>query len=135
MSESLISNLCDGVSFFVSGQSFDSESFVEFSLRFSAQDSTAPVFSDFVGSFVVVSFFGFDEFGEFLFVLVFNFGESNTGALFSANKLSESGFTFDDAVRNIHLSAQSWKIDNDFDWIGVVGDDNKVGLFAFDEVA
>ena len=59
------------------------------------------MFSDFVGSFVVVGFYGFDEFGEFLFVLVFDFGESNTGALFSADELSESGFTFNDAIRKV----------------------------------
>merc|ERR1712214_35407 len=131
---SLISNLCDSVSFFVSGQSFDSESFVEFSLRFSAQDSTAPVFSDFVGSFVVVGFYGFDEFGEFLFMLVFDFRESNTGALFSADELSESGFTFNDAVRNIHLSAQGWEVHDNFNWVDIVGDNDKLGLFSFNKV-
>jgi len=92
------------------------------------------VFSDFVSSFVVVGFYGFNEFSEFLFVLVFDFRESNTGALFSADELSESGFTFDDAVRNIHLSAQSWKVDDNFDWINIVSNDDKLGLFSFNKV-
>jgi hypothetical protein len=122
------------VGFLVPGHSFQSESFVEFGLRFSAQDSTAPVLSDFVGSFVVVGLYGFDEFGEFLFVLVFDFGESDTGALFSSDELSESGFAFDDTVRNVHLSAESWKVDDDFNWVDIVGDNDKLGLFSLDEV-
>ena len=84
--------------FFVSGHSFQSESFVEFGLRFGSQSSTAPVFPDFVGSFVVVGSDGFDELGQVRLVFGFDVFESNTGALFSADELSESGFAFNDAI-------------------------------------
>jgi hypothetical protein len=128
-------NLGDVVgSFLGSSHGFESESLVEFGLRFSAQNSATPVFPDFFGSFVVVSFNGFNQLGEFLFVLVLDFREGDTGALFSADQLSESGFTFDDAVWDVHLSAESWKVDNNLDWVDIVGDDNKLGLFSFDEV-
>jgi len=92
------------------------------------------VFSDFVGSFVVVGSDGFDELGQVRLVFGFDVFESNTGALFSADKLSESGFAFNDAVRDIHLSAKSWKVDNNFDWVDVVSDDNELSLFSFDQV-
>jgi len=92
------------------------------------------VFPDFFASFVVVSFNGFNQLGQVLFVLVVDFMESNGGASFSSDQLSESGFAFDDAVWNVHFSAESWKVNNDFDWVDVVGDENELGLFSFDEV-
>jgi len=130
-----LKNLVDVVgSFLGSSHGFESESLVELSFGLGAQKSPAPVLPDFFSSFVVVSFNGLDQLGEFLFVLVLDFRKRDTGALFSADELSESGFTFDDAVWNVHLSAQSWKVNNNFDWVDIVGDDNELSLFSFDEV-
>jgi len=67
-------------------------------------------------------------------VLVFDLAESNAGALFSADQLSESGFAFDDAVRDVHLSAQSWQVNDNFDWVDIVGDNDELSLFSLDEV-
>jgi len=66
-------------------------------------------------------------------VLVVHVSEGNSGASFSSDQLSESGLTFNDAIRNIHFSAERWKVNNDFDWVDVVGDHDKLGLFSFDE--
>ena len=38
------------------------------------------------------------------------------------------------SVRNIHLSAQGWKVDDNFNWVDIVGDNDKLGLFSFNEV-
>jgi hypothetical protein len=67
-------------------------------------------------------------------VFIVDFVESNGGTLFSADQLTESSFAFDNAVWNIHFSAQSWKINNDFDWINIVGNQNQLSLFPFDQV-
>jgi hypothetical protein len=126
--------LGQSLGFFVPGCGFESKSLVEFGLTLGAQKSTAPVLSDFFGSLIVVGGDGLDQLGQVLFVFVLDVSERDTGALFSANKLSESCLTLDNAVWNVHLSAKSWKIDNDFDWVDVVGNDNELGGFSFDEV-
>jgi len=129
--KNLVSN---GAGFLVPGHSFKTKSFIKLSLRFSSQNSTAPVLSDFISSFVVVSLNSLNEFSKLLFVLVFDLTKSDTGALFSADQLSESGFAFDDAVRDVHFSAQSWQVNDDFDWVDIVGDNDELSLFSLDEV-
>jgi hypothetical protein len=120
--------------FLAHSHSLDPGSFVSFSLRFSAHDSTAPVLPDFLSSFIVVSPDGLDDLTQVLLVLVVDFGKANGGALFSSDELSESGFAFDNAVWDVHLSAQSWEVDDDFDWVDVVGDEHELGLLSLDEV-
>jgi len=132
--QNILLNLFQNLSFFTLGHGCNSGSFVGFSLRFSAHDSTAPVFPDFFGSFVIVSFDDLDDFSQILFVFVVDFVEGDGGTLFSADQLTESGFAFDNAVWDVHFSAQSWKVDNDFDWIDVVGDQNQLSLFPFNQV-
>ena len=66
-------------------------------------------------------------------MLVVDVGEGHSGASSSSNELSESGLAFDDAVWNVHFTAERWKVNNDFDWIDVVGDENELGLFSLDE--
>merc|ERR1711920_930705 len=118
----------------VSGHSLESESLVEFGLALGAQNSAAPVLSDLVGSLVVVGLHGLDELGELLFVLVFDVSKSDTGALLSANELSKSGLAFDDAVWNVHLSAESWKVDNDLNWVDIVSNNDELSLLSLDQV-
>jgi hypothetical protein len=119
--------------FLRNSHSRDPGGFVSLSLRFSTQESATPVFPDFFASFVVVSFNGFNQLSQVLLVLVVDISEGNSGAGLSSDQLSESSLTFDDAVWNVHLSAESWKVDDDFDWIDVVGDENELSLFSFDE--
>merc|ERR1712050_241638 len=127
-------HLFQSFSFFTHSLGLDPSNFVSFSLRFSTHDSTAPVFPDFFSSFVVVSLNNLNNLSQVLFVFVVDFMESNGGTLFSADQLTESGFAFDDAVWDVHFSAQSWKVDNDFDWINVVSNQNQLSLFPFDQV-
>jgi len=125
-------DLCAGL--LVSGHSLETESLVEFGLALGAQNSAAPVLSDLVGSLVVVGLYGLDELGELLLVLVLDVSKRDTGALFSANELSKSGLAFDNAVWNIHLSAESWQVHNNLDWVDIVSDDDELSLLSLDQV-
>jgi len=127
-------NLLQSVGLLTLCHSFNPGPLVSLSLRFSTHDSTTPVFPNFFRPLIVVSPDGFNNFSQVLLVFVVDFVEGNSGALFSADELSKSGFTFDDAVWNVHFSAQSWQVDNDFDWVDVVSNEHKLGLFSFDEV-
>ena len=49
------------------------------------------------------------------------------------NKLAEGSFSLNKTVRDVHLFAELGKPDNEFDGFDVVGNDNQLSLFVFDE--
>lgn len=49
------------------------------------------------------------------------------------NHSSQSGLTLDDAVRYSHLLTESWEVDNELDWVDIVGNDNELSLLVLDE--
>jgi len=120
--------------FLTLGERGDSGHLVGLSLALGAHDSAAPVLPDLLGSLVVVGLHGLDDFGELLLVLVLDINEGDGSALLSADELSESGLTLDNAVWNVHLSAESWQVDDDFEWVDVVGDQDELGLLSLDQV-
>jgi len=129
-----VSGRLDGSRLLVSGQGLEPEPLVELGLRLGTKFTTTPVLSDLLGTLVVVGLDGLYEFRKVVFVLVFDFSESNGGAHFSADELSETGTTLDDAVWDVHLSAESWQVDNDLDGVDIVGDDDELSLLLLNEV-
>lgn len=65
---------------------------------------------------------------DFSFVFLSNVSNGEDGGVLLVNKLSEGSFSLDEAVWDIHLSAEVGKPDNKFDGIDVVGNHNKLGL-------
>ena len=49
------------------------------------------------------------------------------------NNSAKAGLAFDDDVGNTHLSAEGREIDNQLDWVYIVGNDNQGGLLGLDE--
>jgi len=66
-------------------------------------------------------------------MLFVNTSDGNSGSSFFSDKGSESGLVFNDAIRYLHLSAQSWKPNHQFNGINIVSDDNKFGFLLFNE--
>jgi len=63
-----------------------------------------------------------------LHVFLVNFGESNAGGSLQVDKFSKSGLAADESVWNILSSAKSWKMNNSFNGVNVMGDENKFSL-------
>ena len=68
-----------------------------------------------------------------MLVLVLDFGESNGRAHLSANQLSKPGSALDDAVWNVHLSAQSRQVDDNLDGVDIVGNDDQLSLLLLNK--
>ena len=66
-------------------------------------------------------------------VFLSDIGEGNTGGGLGVAELSESGLTLDEAEWDTLLSAESWEVDHEFHWVGVVGHADELGLTFFDE--
>merc|ERR1712066_431071 len=92
------------------------------------------MFTDFVSTVVIVSFDSFNQLTKILFVFSFNISESNGSAHFSTYQLSETGSTFDDAVWDFHFAAKSWKVNNDFNWVDIMSNNDELCLLTFYKV-
>lgn len=76
---------------------------------------------------------GADESSELLLVLLADIGDSENGSHLVVNDSAKTGLVLDDHVGDAHLAAERGQVDNEFDRIDVVGDDDKVGLLRLDE--
>ena len=65
---------------------------------------------------------------QILEVFLVNFGEGDSGSSLHVDELSKSGLAADESVWNILSSAESWKVDNSFDWVNIVSNDDKFCL-------
>lgn len=70
---------------------------------------------------------------KILLILLLNLSESKAGSGLLVDEGTESGLSLNEAVRNIVLSAESRKVENELDGVDVVGDDNELGLSVLDE--
>ncbi|TGO15178.1 hypothetical protein BTUL_0043g00310 [Botrytis tulipae] len=76
---------------------------------------------------------GLNQFRQLGLVLGANLskGENSSGLL--VDDRAESGLTLDDGVWDTHLLAQSWKEDNQLNWVNIVRDEDQRGLLSFDQ--
>ncbi len=86
-----------------------------------------------VGGIIVLFAVYVHQVFKFRLVALVNGGDGNTSSILLVDKGSKTRLVFHDAVRNIHLSAQSWHPDNQFDRVDVVSDDNKLGFLFFNK--
>jgi hypothetical protein len=59
--------------------------------------------------------------------------EGNTGSGLAVYEPSESGLSLNEAEWDLVLSAEGWEEGHDFDWVDIMGNDNKSGLLLFNE--
>ena len=69
-----------------------------------------------------------------LLVLGLDRGDGESGGGLLVDDLAEGGLALDDAVRDVHLAAQSGEPHNELDGVDVVGDDHELGELLLDEV-
>ena len=80
-----------------------------------------------------VSLGGTDNGGQLALIFaldVLNRQDSSSLLVYNDTK---AGFALYDNIGNTHLSAKSWEIDNQFNWINVVSDDDQGCLLGLDE--
>lgn len=68
---------------------------------------------------------------EVVVVFLSDVGEGEAGAVLEADALAESGLALDDAERSVGGSAELRQPANQLNWVAVGGDDNELGLSAF----
>jgi len=86
------------------------------------------VTTDLIETVVEVVSRGLDEFAQSTLVLGVNVGDSESGAGLSSDDSADSGFAFDDAVRDAHLAAKSRQMHHQFDRFHVVSDHDQLSL-------
>jgi len=88
------------------------------------------------GELVVVVVLGLELLAELLEVnevLASHLSEGDASGRLKVDKLAEVGLAADEAEGNTLLSAESGQVDNKFDWVDVVGDNDELGLVLLDE--
>ena len=66
-------------------------------------------------------------------ILRVDLGEGNAGSCLKVNKLSEGSLATDEAEWDALLSAESWKVNHELEWVDIVGNHDKLGLLFFNE--
>ncbi len=96
-------------------------------LVFDAHESASPFASD---ADVFVELFGevLAELLEVGHVFLSHFSESKASQSFLVDELAESFFAFNKAEWDTLLPAESWKENNDFDGVNIMGNDNKLSF-------
>lgn len=119
--------------FLTFSDSFQPQPLVQFSHRFLSKKTTTASLPNFISPIVIIGPDSFDEFRKLLFVLGFNVSKSNRSYHFPTDELSKTSTSLDDAIRNVEFLAEGRKPDDDFDRVDVVGDNDELGFFLFDE--
>lgn len=88
-----------------------------------------------VVSFVGVVFSLADLLNSFksLFVLGSDVSEGNGASLLESNELPQSRLGFDNAVRNLFVSAEMRQPKNEFNWVDIGSNDNQLGFLLFNQ--
>jgi len=92
-------------------------------LGFDTQDLGAPLFS-YVFVVVEVGSESLAERVESRFIFRSNVGKADSGGVFHVDQFTESGLVLDETVGNVHLSAEGWEPDDQFNGVNIVGDDD-----------
>jgi len=95
-------------------------------------DVTTPMFAE-VRVLVEVSSEGLAEVLQVSEVLSVDSSESDAGSVLLVNELAKVGFAADEAERNVLFSAERWEMDNELNWVNIVGDNDELGLAFFNE--
>jgi len=82
---------------------------------------------------VVLRFECLGETIEISQVFFADIGDGDAGGSLQVAKLTEVGFSADEAEGDTLLSAESRKEDDHLDWVDVMGDNDEFGLVLFDE--
>ena len=103
-------------------------------LGLNTHDTTTPRSGRLREDVIVRSLDGFDELGEFKLVFVLDRGErQRRGGLLVHNR-AETSLALNDAVRHVHLLAQSREPDDEFNRVNVVRDAHELRLALLHEV-
>ena len=95
-------------------------------------DVTTPMFAE-VRVLVEVSSEGLAEVLQVSEVLSVDSGQGDAGSILLVDELSKIGFAADKGERNVLSSAKRWEMDNELNWINIVGDNDELGFAFFNE--
>jgi len=105
----------------------------ESSLSLEAHNTPTPLAAVSGGRVLVLDVEVGDELIELGLVLLVHIGESKSSGGLAVHHLTQTSLALDNAIRNLHLAAQSRKPDHQLNGVNIVGNDNKLGLLLLDE--
>jgi hypothetical protein len=102
-------------------------------LRLGATETTTPLATVLLKLVIVVSLDGRNNRGKLRLISVLDFSEGNGGGSLLVNKSSKTSLALDNAVGDIHLAAESGQVQNKFNGVNIVSDDNELSLLGLDQ--
>jgi len=81
----------------------------------------------------VIDFGGCNELEQFALIFRSNILDGKDCGSLLVNNGAQSSLVLNDDVRYAHLAAKGWNEDDQFDGVNVIGNDDQIGLFGFDQ--
>jgi hypothetical protein len=82
---------------------------------------------------VVVGLDGRDNGSELRLVSILDVSEGNSGSSLLVDESTETSLTLNNAVRDIHLAAESGQVEDKFDRVNIIGNDDELSLLGLDQ--
>jgi len=95
-----------------------------------SEGTTSPVSSEFIVPLVEVGLNGFKDLVELTPVRAFDRSESDASASLPVDESSQTSLALHNAVRDSHLPAQCWDVQNQLNGIDIMSDDHKLSFFS-----
>jgi hypothetical protein len=111
----------------------ESSTLAHHGLRLGATETTTPLATVLLELLVVVGLDGRDNGSELRLVSILDLSEGNSGSSLLVDESSETSLTLDNAVRDIHLAAESGQVEDEFNGIDIISNDNKLSLLGLDQ--
>jgi len=124
--------LCSSALAFLTG--VESVTLAGGSLGLGSHDTSSPDTTDLIEAVVVVGSDGINQLGQSTLVSRADSGDSDGGGGLLVAESSETRLALDDAVRDVGLTAQSGKPDNNLDGDNIVSDDDELSLAVLNQL-
>lgn len=98
-----------------------------------AHDTTTPVPSVLLVFLGVAFVDGADQLAQLALVLALDLGQRQDGRGLLVYNGAQTGLALDDRVGDAHLSAQGWEVNDEFDWVDIVRDEDQGCLFVLNQ--
>jgi len=103
------------------------------SLGLESQNTTTPLASGLLVLLNITLLDGGNKLRQLRFVLRSHFSESKDSGSLLVDDSSETGLALDNGIWDTHLAAESWKENNELNWVDIMSDENQAGLLVLDK--
>jgi hypothetical protein len=102
-------------------------------IRLGTAETTTPLASVFLEFVVVVGLDSGDNGRELRFVSILDLSEGNSSRSLLVDESTKTSLTLNNAVRDIHLAAESRQVQDKFDGVNIISNDDELSLLGLDQ--